>query len=223
VNSLLSASEARAIAAINRWHKAAVSAGDDFMTAAVECGKLLLLEKEDCEHGEWLEWLNTNFDGTPRTAQRFMRIANATAASHLPMNGSNLTEALASIATPKQEKPPAKPDLVISPRKRATDEKPKTPSSRLADSVVIDAEIMEPSPAPPPSPQDDEPETLVVDGTKAETPPVRKSGWSIGHDFIKSLKGYSPAQERGAICDVLQYCQARLAELDQLAETEGTK
>lgn len=137
------------------------------MTAAVECGKLLLLEKEDCEHGEWLEWLNTNFDGTPRTAQRFMRIANATAASHLPMNGSNLTEALASIATPKQEKPPAKPDLVISPRKRATDEKPKTPSSRLADSVVIDAEIMEPSPAPPPAQQPQQKFKVIQDSGMA--------------------------------------------------------
>lgn len=100
--SLLSPDDVHAISAINKWYRCAVECGRDALRAAIECGKLLQAAKDDCDHGEWLPWLQANFDGTQRTAQRFMRLsANATALSHLD-HGETLTDALASIAHRKR-------------------------------------------------------------------------------------------------------------------------
>jgi hypothetical protein len=53
-------------------------------------------------HGEWLPWLEANFDADPRTAQTYMRLAaNATRVSHL----GSVREAVALLAAPKQQEP----------------------------------------------------------------------------------------------------------------------
>ena len=96
---------------------------------ARDCGRLLLRIKERCPHGSWLKWLKTHFHGTPRQAQKYMRIAwhwNEIAAatgldqptfvpakresdSHLTLEG-----ALSLIAEPKQAPPlPPAPEVDV--------------------------------------------------------------------------------------------------------------
>lgn len=71
---------------INRLHAEAArsvsisrKALDAALVAAWEAGGLLLEEKKRVRHtmgaGAWLLWLESNFQGTPRTAQRYMRLA----------------------------------------------------------------------------------------------------------------------------------------------------
>lgn len=38
-------------------------------------GELLLEAKDTVKHGEWLDWLEVNFEGKGRTARAYMRIA----------------------------------------------------------------------------------------------------------------------------------------------------
>lgn len=57
------------------------SALDSALKAAWEAGGLLIEEKKRVRHtmgpGAWLLWLESNFQGTPRTAQRYMRLARS--------------------------------------------------------------------------------------------------------------------------------------------------
>ncbi len=71
---------------INRLHAEAVQCAADSraalgaaLSAAWEAGRLLIGEKQRVRRamggGAWLTWLQQHFDGTPRTAQRYMRLA----------------------------------------------------------------------------------------------------------------------------------------------------
>ena len=42
---------------------------------AKSAGELLLQAKAQCQHGEWLPWLEENFEGSATTAQAYMRLA----------------------------------------------------------------------------------------------------------------------------------------------------
>lgn len=78
--------ETSAAGEINRLHadvvrraaesKASLGAA---LTSAWHAGRLLLAEKRCVRRtmggGAWLLWLRENFRGTPRTAQRYMRLA----------------------------------------------------------------------------------------------------------------------------------------------------
>ncbi|MDF1600369.1 DUF3102 domain-containing protein [Mesorhizobium sp. YIM 152430] len=62
--------------------------------AAREAGIALLEARSLLPHGQWAGWLKSNFKGTARTAQRYMRVAKnwptieekATSMSHLSVN-----------------------------------------------------------------------------------------------------------------------------------------
>ena len=56
------------------------AAGEPALRHAVEVGRLLLEAKVSCKHGDWLTWLEDNFDGSVRTAQDYMRLAKNTKA-----------------------------------------------------------------------------------------------------------------------------------------------
>jgi hypothetical protein len=61
---------------INARHaqvEASLRAGLDHARAA---GELLLEAKARCEHGQWLSWLQVNVSVHPRTAQRYLLIAD---------------------------------------------------------------------------------------------------------------------------------------------------
>lgn len=62
-----------------------------FITHALEAGRLLAEAKAAVEHGQWLPWLDANFKGSARTAQRYVTLwegreqleSNTTRVSHL--------------------------------------------------------------------------------------------------------------------------------------------
>lgn len=71
---------------INRFHAEAANLAvasrhslDAALIAAWHAGTLLIAEKKRVRHemgaGAWLIWLESSFRGTPRTAQRYMRLA----------------------------------------------------------------------------------------------------------------------------------------------------
>jgi len=73
---------------INRLHAEAVKLAaasrqslDAALMAAWRAGALLVAEKQRVRRtmgaGAWLIWLESNFRGTPRTAQRYMRLARS--------------------------------------------------------------------------------------------------------------------------------------------------
>lgn len=73
---------------INRLHAEATELAaasrrslDAALMAAWRAGGLLIEEKKRIRHmmgaGAWLTWLESNFRGTPRTAQRYMRLARS--------------------------------------------------------------------------------------------------------------------------------------------------
>jgi len=75
-------------AEINRLHESAQKLAADSrqvlngaLTAAWQAGQLLLAEKKSIRRrmgvGAWLLWLEANFHGTPRTAQRYMKLARS--------------------------------------------------------------------------------------------------------------------------------------------------
>ena len=61
---------------INEHHHAAESHARQALFYARAAGELLLEAKPTVRHGEWLSWLDANFDGSRRTAQDYMRIAS---------------------------------------------------------------------------------------------------------------------------------------------------
>jgi len=73
---------------INRLYEVAVTMSahsrktlDAALVAAWQAGQLLVAEKKRVRHSmgpdSWLLWLEANFDGTPRTAQRYMKLARS--------------------------------------------------------------------------------------------------------------------------------------------------
>lgn len=77
-----------AVEKINQLHAVAVRMAVDSrnslrlaLSAAWEAGQLLLAEKKRVRkkmgHGAWLHWLEANFHGSPRTAQRYMCLAQS--------------------------------------------------------------------------------------------------------------------------------------------------
>ena len=47
------------------------------LLAAWEAGNLLIQQKKSVSHGNWELWLKRHFNGTVRTAQRYMRLAKS--------------------------------------------------------------------------------------------------------------------------------------------------
>ncbi len=41
----------------------------------IRCGEALAAAKEQVPHGEWLPWLEANFEGSERTAQAYATVA----------------------------------------------------------------------------------------------------------------------------------------------------
>jgi hypothetical protein len=65
----------------HRW--ASAGAAIAHMVAAAHA---LIQARDLCEEGGWLRWLRKSFEGSVRTAQRYMRVAR-----HLPESGIDAT------------------------------------------------------------------------------------------------------------------------------------
>jgi hypothetical protein len=81
---------------INHYHAKCEETVGQAVAYAKEAGERLLEAKESLGHGQWLGWLENNFEGRPRTAQAYMRIAQnwsqlgqiRNGASHLSIRGA---------------------------------------------------------------------------------------------------------------------------------------
>jgi hypothetical protein len=89
-------------ARINAEHRACEAAAASAVEHAIRAGEMLLEVKQSLKHGEWLPWLEANFEGTARTAQVYMQLhsrrgelANTQHASHL-----SIRSALKELAPP---------------------------------------------------------------------------------------------------------------------------
>ncbi len=75
----------------------------DFQSAvrhAIAAGEKLTEAKALVPHGQWLPWLEANFEGGERTAQNYMRLArNRNAVADLP----SVREAVALLTSPRPE------------------------------------------------------------------------------------------------------------------------
>ncbi len=80
------------------------------LTAAWQAGQLLVEEKKRVRRtmgpGSWLLWLEQNFHGTPRTAQRYMRLAQNVADVAL-LEGMSLRQAYDRLDIPMEAKSPS--------------------------------------------------------------------------------------------------------------------
>ncbi len=63
---------------INFLHKLSVASGKLSIAAGIMAGWELSRAKAKCEHGYWLNWLTANTEISPRTAQRYMDVYEAT-------------------------------------------------------------------------------------------------------------------------------------------------
>jgi Domain of unknown function (DUF4326)/Protein of unknown function (DUF3102) len=90
---------------INEEHRQFVGTFGKTLEHGIRAGGLLAAAKEQCPHGSWLPWLKANFEGSPRTAQDYMRLhshrdevrAKTQDSAYLSMSG-----ALREIATPRE-------------------------------------------------------------------------------------------------------------------------
>jgi Protein of unknown function (DUF3102) len=85
----VSLSELASIA--NREHHLAKQAAKSMALHSLAAGEALNRAKDRVKHGEWGAWLRENFDGSQRSAQRYMRIAaNAPRVAHLDLESMSL-------------------------------------------------------------------------------------------------------------------------------------
>jgi hypothetical protein len=92
----------------NKFHNEAGAAAESMQVAMWNAGQALLIAKERCEHGEWLPWLDANFHGSRRRAQRYMELARKyDSVSHL--DPAQSIRAALEVITKKPEPPSYKP------------------------------------------------------------------------------------------------------------------
>ena len=79
---------------VNREHRHAQSAARQAVKHAVEAGELLLKVKEAVGHGNFTKWIEKNFEGSPRQARRYMKLADAAHQKRIDSDEvSSMTEA----------------------------------------------------------------------------------------------------------------------------------
>jgi DUF3102 family protein len=84
----LSNSLADLAARIRAEHEAASTALTDGFQHAMTAGQLLVEAKRQVAHGDWLTWLESSCDLSPRTAQAYMRVARSF--NHLGSNAQRV-------------------------------------------------------------------------------------------------------------------------------------
>ena len=86
----------------NAEHRSAISYAQQAVEHAWRAGDFLLQAKQNCQHGEWLPWLEDNFDGSQQTASDYMRLRRKYQhAGNLP---DSIRQALAAPKKPKASK-----------------------------------------------------------------------------------------------------------------------
>jgi hypothetical protein len=70
---------------------------------AITAGRALIAAKSQVAHGQWLGWLERNWEFSQPTAHRYMEIANYSHANNLE-SAASISEALRMISDAKAEK-----------------------------------------------------------------------------------------------------------------------
>lgn len=136
-----------AAAEINRRHRFAKEMAGAAVEHAIECGKLLAKVKAELGHGEFLRWVQTYCECTPRHAQRYMEAARkCDTVSHF----RSLRELLGVEAKPKASsaarQAPSAGEIVADSASPVSVAAPdSTPRVRAAAAVHADA----PAPSAP--------------------------------------------------------------------------
>jgi hypothetical protein len=102
---------------INREHGVCVASYRDCLRHAIICGRLLIEAKAQVSHGEWLDWLCGNFDGSERAAQGYMRLAREPNPQRIA--DMSLREALQAVAKPRKPRPDQEGDELAGPDNEA--------------------------------------------------------------------------------------------------------
>ena len=106
------------VAEINRLHEEAKKCSftarvalHEALAAAWRAGQLLLVERKRVRrcmgHGAWLLWLEANFRGTARTAQRYMKLAQCVTDIDF-LQGMSLRQTYARLGIATEPKTPGK-------------------------------------------------------------------------------------------------------------------
>lgn len=84
---------------------------DAALGAAWQAGRLLIAEKKRVRRsmgpGSWILWLEANFHGTPRTAQRYMKLARSIADAAF-LRGMSLRQAYARLGIAMESRTPGR-------------------------------------------------------------------------------------------------------------------
>lgn len=181
---------------------AAHHAGEESARTALEhyhrAGMLLAEVKVKLPHGAWLPWLEANFDGNPRTAQRYVKLAdnwdaitNTTDVSHL-----TLAQALRQLEKPRDEKPLEEP---------ADEETPDTYTFELTMERVL-GQLEEPQPEEPADEETLDTPTIEQHDLYMKyklMPDMNSDEWRGFKNSIKSFGVINPlsVDEQGKILD----------------------
>jgi hypothetical protein len=100
----------------NAEHRACESAANAAVEHAMNAGEHLARVKASLAHGEFLPWLEANFEGSRRTASAYIRLSDNREALNGKRASHSIRGALAELSSPLEEKPePAPPEPVEQP------------------------------------------------------------------------------------------------------------
>jgi Protein of unknown function (DUF3102) len=105
---------------------------------AVRCGGLLLEMKRRVGHGNWLGWVEKNFEASERTARNYVEIAKSAAVADLA-DDTTMRSVLRALASPSRSKEPkAEPEDDQTPKLPADERIPIEEEERIPDAEVVE-------------------------------------------------------------------------------------
>jgi len=119
----------------NRYHAEAETSAHSAVEYAWHAGQALIAAKGQCAHGEWLPWLEANFNGSRQTADNYQKLAsNCQHVSNLKP-GTSIRGALAAI---QKENRASKDELAPStpaPKRKAITDQARSAGWNLRKAV----------------------------------------------------------------------------------------
>ena len=214
-NAVVSASRLRMLAEkANRAHRLAQGAARQEVKYAVEAGEPLLKAKEDMGHGDFTKWLKENFDGTPRNARRYMRLARAAAQERIdPDQHDSMRQAESLLRDEDAEQKPGE----FEPEEPDEEYEPEVPGEEY--------EFEEPGKEYEPEESDEEYETEPTPQDAAQKKPATRkrdlgtSAFTAMHRYIHEVKG----EEKDRIQAVRERLDMEESALLALACEEGRR
>lgn len=172
---------------INNLHRQVNNTAKATIIKAREAGECLLEAREKCKHGEWLPWLDSNFEGSRATAYNYMsvaqnwleieinfqRVGNLGMAQVLallkpaPKDSVDFEDDFAPPPVPHDDKPAAKLN------KSAPDVEDTEHSVLMTDPDAWRADTPAPTPPPKPAPPTVEDAKVKSEAIKESPPPPK--------------------------------------------------